>query len=71
MAKTIIYTGSLGPDTIRVGGVTMTKNEPVTVDNDTLAAAILKKPGFVTADKAADLKSVISDQKSRGTRGKE
>jgi hypothetical protein len=51
MAKTIRYTGALGPDKVITGGVSFAKGQLVVVEDDKLATAILKKKGFEPAGK--------------------
>lgn len=60
MAKTVIYTGSIGPRAIVCGGIRFTANKPVVVEDDALARAILAKPSFKeqAAKKAKDLPPV-------------
>ena len=50
MAKTLTYTGALGPAAIAIGGIRFKKGEPVVVEEESLAAKIAAKP-YITEDK--------------------
>lgn len=47
MARTVTYTGQLGPAAITCGGIAFAKGVPKTIEDDALAGQLLAKGCFV------------------------